>query len=301
MPIFISYSRNDRDFVDKLAANLVANKAWVWVDRWELKVGDSLISKIQEAIQEASALLVVLSKASVASEWCKKELTAGLVRELEEKRVIVLPVLLEDCQIPLFLRDKLYADFREDFDEGLRSVLDATAKVTSEARGRIESPESFTDWALDWYDEEGLFCMRITLVEHVKANPYSVLSEVIVKANEVATRRYRQYVSADLGWFGRNLIIEIMGELGDKEKIFVLLEDQFPKERSFGLGDPKNGASYDIKTKTRLLGEDNGSDVLVNLGGQLGVIRDTVRLRSRKFTDGESVKVAAILNTPIGA
>ena len=147
MPIFISYSRSDKDFVDKLAANLVANKAWVWVDRWELKVGDSLINKIQEAIQEASALLVVLSNASVSSEWCKKELTAGLVRELEEKRIIVLPVLLEDCQIPLFLRDKLYADFRSDFDEGLRAVLDATARITTEGRGRIEAPEFFTDWA----------------------------------------------------------------------------------------------------------------------------------------------------------
>ena len=66
---------------------------------------------MQQAIQDSSALLVVLSKASVASEWCRKELNAGLMRELDEKRVVVLPLLVDDCEIPLFLREKMYADF----------------------------------------------------------------------------------------------------------------------------------------------------------------------------------------------
>lgn len=115
MPIFISYSHVDKAFVDKLAASLVEHDAHVWVDTWELNVGDSILNRVQEAIQDSSALLIVLSKASVASEWCKKELSAGLMRELDEKRVVVLPVLIEDCEIPVFLREKMYADFRKDF------------------------------------------------------------------------------------------------------------------------------------------------------------------------------------------
>ena len=111
MPIFISYSHSDKSFVDDLAINLVKNNVHVWVDTWELNIGDSIINKIQSAIQESTALLVVLSKASINSEWCKKELSSGLMRELDEKKVVVLPVLLEDCDIPLFLRDKKYADF----------------------------------------------------------------------------------------------------------------------------------------------------------------------------------------------
>jgi hypothetical protein len=82
------------------------------MDRWELNIGDSLISRIQGALTEADAILIVLSRKSVSSEWCKKELNAGLIRELEEKRVVVLPCVVEECNIPLFLRDKLYADFR---------------------------------------------------------------------------------------------------------------------------------------------------------------------------------------------
>ena len=63
----------------------------VWLDRWELNVGDSIVERIQNALTESSAMLVILSKHSVESEWCKKELNAGIVRELDEKKVVVLP------------------------------------------------------------------------------------------------------------------------------------------------------------------------------------------------------------------
>jgi hypothetical protein len=77
MPIFISYNRKDMDFVDKLAANLVRSKHSVWMDRWELSLGDSLIQKIQEALRQSSAILVILSKNSIESEWCKKSFLQG--------------------------------------------------------------------------------------------------------------------------------------------------------------------------------------------------------------------------------
>jgi len=171
MPIFISYSHTDRDFADRLAVQLVEHKVNVWMDRWELKVGDSLISRIQEAIVGASALLVILSKASVQSEWCKKELNVGLVRELSEKRVVVLPLVVDDCEMPLFLRDKMYADFRTDFDHGLSSVLVALGPITTENQGRIEAPEWHTDWAIDWGDLQGQLCLDLTMIEAAACLP----------------------------------------------------------------------------------------------------------------------------------
>jgi hypothetical protein len=111
MPVFISYNRGDSKFVDHLAKNLVMHRHNIWLDRWEMNIGDSLIDKIQGALTESSAILVILSKRSAASEWCKKELNSGLVRELAEKQVLLLPCVIDDCEIPLFLREKLYADF----------------------------------------------------------------------------------------------------------------------------------------------------------------------------------------------
>lgn len=288
MPVFISYSHTDKDFVDRLAGNLVARKAQVWVDRWELNLGDSIINKVQEAIEKASALLVVLSKSSVASEWCKKEFTAGLLRELEEKRIVVLPVLLEDCEVPLFLRDKLYADFRKDFDDGLRVVFESIAKVTSTVRSRITDPEFHTDWAVDWGDLDGKFSLRITLVEQSRNYPFSVLTEVILIANEAAKSRYAETLRLGLDWFGRNVILEALAEFAEKTDLRILFYDQFPKHRSATLKDKYSDKAYEVFITSRWLGEDTGRDLVVNLSGQLGQVRDYIKRTGRPLTPDEA-------------
>ena len=60
MTIFISYSHVDKAVVNNLAAHMVKRNAQVWVDTWELNVGDSIIQRIQEAITSSDALLVML-------------------------------------------------------------------------------------------------------------------------------------------------------------------------------------------------------------------------------------------------
>lgn len=57
MAIFISYSQKDRDFVDKLCLHLVEEKIHLWLDRWELKPGDSLITSLQAALEHAGAIV----------------------------------------------------------------------------------------------------------------------------------------------------------------------------------------------------------------------------------------------------
>ncbi|WP_171901415.1 toll/interleukin-1 receptor domain-containing protein [Stappia indica] len=157
MPIFISYNHQDSDFVDTLAANLVRAKHHVWMDRWELNVGDSLTSKIEENLTGSSAILVIISKNSVESAWCKRELNAGLVRELEERQTIVMPCVIDDCQLPLFLRDKLYADFRKDPDKAFSLVDRSLARISNPTLSRVEKPEFFTDFAYDWKEKDNKY------------------------------------------------------------------------------------------------------------------------------------------------
>jgi hypothetical protein len=121
--IFLSHSVNDKEFVRKLANDLSNYQVPVWLDEWELKVGDSLSTKIQQGIQESGWLAVILSKNSVASSWVTIELNAAMATELEKKQVFVLPILIEDCEIPLFLKDKLFADFRKNYPAGLAALL----------------------------------------------------------------------------------------------------------------------------------------------------------------------------------
>lgn len=301
MPVFISYSHSDAEVVNKLAAHLVKLSANVWVDTWELNVGDSILNRVQDAIQGSSALLVVLSKASVASEWCKKELSAGLMRELEEKRVVVLPVLVEDCEIPIFLREKMYADLRKDFNQGLHSIRDAIAKVTNADQGRIEDDGGYSDWAVDWEMLEEGFHLRFTIVNVQKNIPITLLVQVNVFCNDVATRRYLQYVEAGLDWIGRAAICEPLFEVGEKKNYHVILDSQFPQQFKSIISDKKIGSEYRVIVEARRLGLDNGKDQLVNVSNYLMGIRDYIRSVSRMATKEESQKLIELLARPWNA
>jgi len=121
--VFLSHSSADKAFVARLAADLNGRNVPVWFDQWELKVGDSLSEKIAAGIGGSGWLAVVLSKSSVQSAWVQKELNAAQAQELQSKSVFVLPLILDDCQIPLFLLDKVYADFRNSYESGLDALL----------------------------------------------------------------------------------------------------------------------------------------------------------------------------------
>jgi len=294
MPIFISYSHADKTFVDKLAAHLVKHDAHVWVDTWELNVGDSILNRVQEAIQESSALLIVLSKASVASEWCKKELNAGLMRELDEKRVIVLPVLVEDCEIPVFLREKMYADFRKNYDTGLKALVEAVARVTKIDQGRLKIGESQVDWSETWGYVHDLFHIDFTLSE---SGPwrFTLLTEISITCDEGATKTYRQYEEQGLDWFGRSAITELLCDFAAREKIEMVLTDQHPQIRKVQLADPKRNVAYRVLIRCRRMGEDNGKDQLVRISNYIEMIRDHVRRTARRVTEQELERLVSLL------
>jgi hypothetical protein len=121
--LFVSYSSKDKPFVERLAADLIRYGVKIWVDALEMRIGDSLNKKIQQGISSSGWLGIVLSPDSVVSPWVEKELNAALELELERQRVFVLPLLYRECKIPLFLRDKVYADFRNSYEAGLEALL----------------------------------------------------------------------------------------------------------------------------------------------------------------------------------
>ncbi len=295
MSVFISYSHTDKRFVDLLAAALIRKRHHVWVDRFELRPVDSLIQRIQDAIEKAPALLVVLSKAFVNSEWCKKELATGLARELEEKRVVVVPLLIEDCEIPLFLRDKLYADFRSSFKDGLNDVLEAIASVIADNQGRLHTKEYHADWAMDWFYESERLVLRFTIAEHHKAAPLTVLTVIRIVSNEAATKRYQMFEHAGFGWFGRTVIVEMLSDLGKRDDLFFRLEDQFEQTWSFPVRNTNSDIQYDVEVRSRRLGEDTGKDILVDFGGQLMSLREAVMASRGKMSREETAQLMLLL------
>lgn len=112
--VFLSHSTADKPFARRLGNDIRHYGAKVWIDEAEIKIGDSLIDKISEGLSETEFLIILLTKTSCRSEWVKREVNIALTKEIIGQKVKVLPCLVDECEIPVFLLDKKYADFRDE-------------------------------------------------------------------------------------------------------------------------------------------------------------------------------------------
>ena len=133
MQVFLCHATEDTDVVEPVGSWLTEREVRVWLDKWRLTPGDSLLGRIGEGIETSDRLVVFLSPHSVESKWVRKEVATGLVMELAEDRgwgeKFVIPVLLSACKVPTMLRDKIYADFSDKpfhtaCEELYRGVID---------------------------------------------------------------------------------------------------------------------------------------------------------------------------------
>lgn len=127
---FISYSREDRDFAEKLANAIIKNGVDVFWADWEIKPGDSLIDKIfTQGIGNWDIFLIILSNVSVKSRWVKEELDSAAIRRIQGLTKII-PVLKEKCEIPTVILSLAWVDISDNFDDGVKKILKAIFDVS---------------------------------------------------------------------------------------------------------------------------------------------------------------------------
>jgi len=95
---FISYSTKDQEFADRLHADLQAKSVRCWFAPHHIEPGKKIHEQIDEAIRLHERLLLILSPASMESEWVKTEIAKARKRELKEKRRVLFPVRLVDFE-----------------------------------------------------------------------------------------------------------------------------------------------------------------------------------------------------------
>ena len=121
---FISYNHADAELARSIASALEAHGYYVWIDEGQIKLGDSLIQSIGDAIDQVDFLIALVSDHSVQSEWCKKELALAMTGELNRRRVSVLACRVGDAVVPPSLVDKLYLQVSSDDAAGAAAELD---------------------------------------------------------------------------------------------------------------------------------------------------------------------------------
>jgi hypothetical protein len=139
MKVFISHVSQDKEFARRLAKGLQDAGIEVWLDEFEIKIGDNLIQRINEGLEACDYIIAVISRNYINSQWTRQELNAFAMREVSDNKSTIIPLLIEDCEIPVFLRDKVYADFRSDFDEPLKQIIKAL-KAKQKPRRDVKVP-----------------------------------------------------------------------------------------------------------------------------------------------------------------
>lgn len=119
MQHFFSYSRKDKDFVTKLFHDLEAQKCDVWLDTLDVEAGAKWDRSIEDALAKAQSLIAILSPAAVQSENVMDEVAYAL-----DEGKLVIPIIIEPCEIPLRLRRLQHIDFtRTTYNKALRILV----------------------------------------------------------------------------------------------------------------------------------------------------------------------------------
>lgn len=263
MAIFISYSHEDKPQAQTLARNLIQARKNVWIDEWEINAGDSLIERVEDALGSADAILILLSENSVQSAWCQKELRSGLLRELERKSTLVIPVRLDDCEVPLFLREKRWIDLRKSstLNSEFEFLLRSLETVTNPAQKRIEKPDFHTDWSMVHINANGLEGVEWSFVEHSEKLPFVVLTQVIFVPQGKAQRVFADFdLDDDKFKFAAKLMNAVLSEEGE---ISVPLDGARPVSLQKHLKGPQGEALVQIMV--RRMGNDTGMVTLVHV------------------------------------
>ena len=117
-PTFFSYSREDSEFVLRLAKDLRAAGVNIWLDLLDIGPGERWDSAVQTALSSSFQHVLVLSPAAVRSENVMDEISYALDNG---KRII--PVLYRDCNTPYRLRRFQHIDCRTSYDGGFQDLL----------------------------------------------------------------------------------------------------------------------------------------------------------------------------------
>src|SRR5436189_1789505 len=97
--LFISHASSDKPFVRTLAHDLNGRGHDVWLDEWEIKVGESIPLRLEQGIEDADFVLLILSENAVKSNWVDREWRSKFWDQINDNKTYVLPCLLEHCKI----------------------------------------------------------------------------------------------------------------------------------------------------------------------------------------------------------
>ena len=123
--VFISHRGEDAILAKKLAEEVRRAGFEVWLDEWNIRMGDSIVKRINSGLEDVRYLILCYSESGVLSPWMSREWMSALARQLNGHGINVLPVRLSGGSAPAIMADIRYADLVRDWSRGVKDLLRA--------------------------------------------------------------------------------------------------------------------------------------------------------------------------------
>jgi TIR domain len=150
--VFISYSSEDRDKIDPIVQLVRAlKKDSVFVDFISIRPGEKWADEIIKALEHCQTVLVFWCEHSAVSDWVRQEYEEGIRANKE-----IIPILLDDTEVPDPLRAYQWLDFRRNEPHGgLLSFVPRLFRRSNRHYYPFDKEGNIRDWdAEDFYELE---------------------------------------------------------------------------------------------------------------------------------------------------
>jgi len=202
--IFISYSRKDKEFVQKLGDAFTNAKRDAWLDSKDIPLTSEWQQEIFSNIESADNFLFIFSPESVASANCRKEIDRAVANN---KRM--LPILyraVADDAVPETLGKFQRIDFDHDnqFDEKFAALIKALDTDVTWVQTHTRLLTRAKEWEREGNDRSFLLRGKdLTEAEQWVAKgvekepkPTTLQSQYILASRQAATKTQRIIIGA---------------------------------------------------------------------------------------------------------
>jgi len=132
--IFLSHASQDKAQVRELCERLKADGFDPWLDEERLLPGMNWDMEIEKALRASDAILLCFSELSVQKEGYIQREYKRAMRYQEEKpdgTIYVIPVRLDKCELPYFIKEVQFVDFPDGYDRLVVSLNLRSGKLVS--------------------------------------------------------------------------------------------------------------------------------------------------------------------------
>lgn len=246
--VFLSYRSADRPWVLNLYDVLRENGLKVFLDQVVLKVGDQLVTQLEDGLSASMAGVLVWSNDARDSAWVRREYQVLEAQAAEKKGFQFVPVRLDDSELPTFAKTRIFLDFSAYPDgpnggELIRLLHSIAGLALSDEAARFASQQ----------DEAAKAALASISAAVRNKNPAKLVE--FGKSGELPWRS-----SAALGCKAADGLIKLgKAQCSAAIEILLLLEQRFPRsvrpKQLHALALARRAEAGDLSAAQDILGE----------------------------------------------